>query len=79
MRDFIYAEMMVHVPLCTSKEAKDILIISDKPQKLSAEASRHSESRVTVISCNLNEVSSLNDSVYDVIVSEMPSERAFFA
>jgi len=79
MRDFIYAEMMVHVPICTSKEAKNILIISDNADKLRAEAARHYESNLKVVSCNLNEVSSLADSSYDVVISEMPSDRAFFA
>ena len=79
MRDFIYAEMMVHVPVCTSKEAKNILIISNRAEKLKAEATRHNEANVTVISCNLSEVSSLVDGTYDVVISEMPSDRAFFA
>lgn len=79
MRDFIYAEMMIHVPVCTSKEAKNILIISNAAEKLSEEAARHNESKVSVISCNLNEVSSLADGAYDVVISEMPSDRAFFA
>jgi len=79
MRDFIYAEMMVHVPVCTSKEAKDILVISNNAEKLSAEAARHYESNLKIISCNLNEVSSLADSSYDVVISEMPSDRAFFS
>ncbi|MDD5373023.1 MAG: spermidine synthase [Sulfurimonas sp.] len=79
MRDFIYAEMMVHVPICTSKEAKNILIISDNADKLSAEAARHNESNFKVISCNLNEVSSLADGSYDVVISEMPSEGALFS
>lgn len=79
MRDFIYAEMMVHVPVCTSKEAKNILIISNTAEKLREETARHNESKATVVSCNLSEISSLADSAYDVVISEMPSERAFFA
>lgn len=71
--------MMVHVPVCTSKEAKNILIISDSPELLSAEAARHNESSVTVIGCNLNEISSLDDNAYDVIISEMASDAALFA
>ena len=71
MKEFIYSEMMVHVPVCTSKEAKDILIISDSPELLSAEAARHNESSVKVIACNLNEISALEDNSYDVVISEM--------
>ena len=29
MREFIYPEMMVHVPVCTSKVPEQVLIISD--------------------------------------------------
>ena len=79
MKEFIYSEMMVHVPVCTSKEAKDILIISDNADLLSAEAARHSESSVKVIACNLNEISALEDNAYDVVISEMDSDAALFA
>lgn len=79
MKDFIYNEMMVHVPICTSKEAKNILIISNNPSKLSAEAARHKESDLKAIPCSLNEISSLADSSYDVVISEMPNDAAFFS
>lgn len=79
MNEFIYPEMMVHVPVCTSKEAKDILIISNKPELLEKEASRHAESSTKVITCSLNEISALEDKSYDVVISEMPGDAAFFA
>ena len=79
MRDFIYNEMMVHVPLCTSKEAKDILVISNTPEVLSAEIARHKESSLTTINCSLNEISSLGDDSFDVIISEMSGDEAFFS
>ena len=79
MKEFIYPEMMVHVPVCTSKEAKDVLIISNKPELLSVEAARHGESKVKVITCNLNEISALDDSAYDVVISEMDSDAAFIS
>ncbi|MDA7818119.1 spermidine synthase [Sulfurimonas sp.] len=71
MKDFIYAEMMVHVPVCTNKTAKDILIISDNADLLKSEAQRHSKSSLHVASCKLEEVSTLGDDAYDVIISEM--------
>ncbi|MCK9455044.1 MAG: spermidine synthase [Sulfurimonas sp.] len=79
MKDFIYAEMMVHVPMCTSKEAKDILIISDNAQKLSAEVARHEEANLKVIGCTLNEISALSDESYDVVISEMGNDAALFS
>lgn len=79
MKEFIYPEMMVHVPVCTSKEAKDILIISNSAEMLSSEADRHVESSVKVIGCDLNEISVLGDNAYDVVISEMDSDAAFFS
>lgn len=72
MRDFIYAEMMVHVPMCTSKEAKDILIVSDDATLLSVEVARHAETNLSVVGCSMDAVSSLNDAAFDVVISEMP-------
>lgn len=79
MKEFIYPEMMVHVPLCTSKEAKDVLIISDKPELLKSEAARHGETSVKIITCNLKEISALGDNAYDVVISEMDSDAAFIS
>ncbi len=41
MKEFIYPEMMVHVPLCTVKEPKNVLIVSDNAAVLEAEVARH--------------------------------------
>lgn len=79
MRDFIYAEMMVHVPMCTSKEAKDVLIISDSAEKLTAEIARHKEANLTVIKCSLNEITALGDDSFDVVISEIKNDTAIFS
>jgi len=79
MKEFIYPEMMVHVPVCTSKEAKDILIISDSSQLLEVEAQRHDESNIKVIRCDLNEISTQDDDSYDVIISEMANDATFLS
>ena len=41
MRDYIYPEMMVHVPLCTVKKPKNVLIVSDDATALEREVARH--------------------------------------
>ena len=41
MRDYIYPEMMVHVPLCTVKKPQNVLIVSDNAEALTAEVARH--------------------------------------
>ncbi|WP_295021598.1 spermidine synthase [Sulfurimonas sp.] len=79
MKNIIYSEMMVHVPMCTSKMAKDLLIISNNPEKLSAEASRHAQATFKVSSCNLEDISSHGDKSYDVIISEMPCDELLLA
>lgn len=79
MRDFIYAEMMIHVPMCTSKEPQEILIISNKAELLQTEAAKYADVRSKVVQCSLNEISSLNDASFDVVISEMPSDAAFFS
>ena len=79
MRDFIYTEMMVHVPMCTSKEAENVLIVSDNAELLSAEVAKHTQANLKIIGCFLNEISALDDAGFDVVISEMPSDRAFFS
>ena len=41
MREYIYPEMMVHVPLCTVKKPENVLIVSDDAAALEAEVARH--------------------------------------
>lgn len=79
MKEFIYNEMMVHVPMCTSKEAKNILIISDNAELLSAEVARHQEANLKVVKCSLSEISALDDKSFDVVISEMDAEAAFIS
>jgi len=71
MKEFIYPEMMVHVGLCTSKLANDVLIISDKSELLSKEVARHTETNSTIVSCKLEAISSLEENAYDVIICEL--------
>jgi len=71
MKEFIYPEMMVHVGLCTNKDAKEVLIISDKADLLGKEVAKHSDTNLTVVGCSLNSISSLGDSNYDVVICEL--------
>ena len=76
MKNFIYPEMMVHVGLCTSKTAQDILIISDNAEALSAEVSKHAQSKSTVVGANLESLSALADNAYDVVINELKIDGA---
>ena len=76
MKEFIYPEMMVHVPVCTNKTPEDILIISDSAEKLAKEMLKHSDVTTKVIECTLDAVRGLEDSSIDVVISEAGSEDA---
>lgn len=49
MRDYIYPEMMIHVPLCTVKVPKNVLIVSDNAAALEAEVARHTKIASTTV------------------------------
>jgi len=76
MKKFIYPEMMVHVGLCTSKTAQDILIVSDNAEALSAEVAKHTQSSVTVVGASLDSLSGLADNAYDVAINELKIDGA---
>ncbi|WP_373073563.1 spermidine synthase [Sulfurimonas sp.] len=79
MKEFIYNEMMVHVPLCTHKEPKRILIISNDAAGLEKEVEKHTNITLDKIECSLDNVSKLEDSKYDVIISEMEGDSLFIS
>jgi len=76
MKNTIYAEMMVHVGLCTSKTAQDILIVSDNAEALSAQVAKHGESTANVVSASLDSLSGLSDNTYDVVINELKIDGA---
>ena len=79
MKDFIYPEMMIHVPLCTNKTPKNILIVSDDSASLENEVAKHTDITSEVIGCSLDAVRELEDSKYDVVVCEIYNDSAIIA
>ena len=79
MKSFIYPEMMVHVPLCTNKNPKNVLVISDDAELLNKEIARHSEVNSNVVRCSLDALRDLADSAYDVVICEMNGDAAVLA
>jgi spermidine synthase len=80
MKEFIYNEMMVHVPLCTHKEPKNVLIISSNAAGLVAEVQKYMEDiSCDVISCELNLLREAKDDTYDVVISELENDAVVFA
>lgn len=67
MKSFIYPEMMVHVGLCTNKDPKNVLIISDNSKPLEEEINKYDQINYKSIQADLEAV---EDDFYDVIISE---------
>src|SRR5574344_643350 len=68
MKDNItFSEMMVHIPLCTHKHAKDILVVSQENSDLINELDRHKkESNYKFI--ELNDLEKIENKSYDVVI-----------
>jgi len=79
MKSFIYPEMMVHVPLCTNKTPKSVLIISDEATLLTQEVQKHSDVSSSVITCSLESLRTLDDASFDVVICEMSGDGAVVA
>lgn len=76
MKNFIYPEMMVHVPLCTNKTPNSVLIISNDAELLIKEVEKHSDISSKVISCNLDNLRNETDASFDVVICEMEADGA---
>jgi spermidine synthase len=79
MKDFIYPEMMVHVPVCTNKAPENVLIVSDNAELLSNEMAKHSEVASKTISCTLDALRNEDDNSADVVICEMDTDAAVIA
>ena len=79
MKDFIYPEMMVHVPLCTHKAPQNILILSDDAMKLQLEITRHDNMKTTTLPASIDALRSVNDSAFDVVLCEILCDAAVIA
>ncbi len=80
---YTYNEMLVHIPLCTHKDPKNILIFSDDQAGIKKETSRHPEMNATIMSANdaQNSVSNAADDAFDIIIFDtiLTADKAFFA
>jgi spermidine synthase len=79
MKDFIYNEMLAHTALCTNKNPKNVLIVSDNAAGLIAEVQKHDDVSCDAISANIAALRGLEDAGYDVIISELESDAAILA
>lgn len=79
MKEFIYPEMMVHVPVCTSKVPTDVLIISNNAKLLEAEVMKHNAIGSKTIVCSLDALREEADKSADVVICEMSADAAVVA
>lgn len=74
MKSFIYPEMMTHVIMCTNKDPKNALIISDNAKLIEKEVQKHHDVAYTVIECDLEKLKTLADESFDVVICEMDGD-----
>ncbi len=79
MKNFIINEMMVHVPLCTHKDPKKVLILSNDAKKFEDEVAKHSGIKYEVKAASLDALRGAEDASYDVVVSEIDADASVLA
>jgi spermidine synthase len=70
MKNFIYNEMISHLPLCTHKEPKSVLIISDDANELQKEIQKHDGIDLDILGYGVEKISKAKDNQYDVVICE---------
>ncbi len=78
MREFIYPEMMVHVPLCTAKKPENVLIVSDDAEALEAEVARHDNMSSKTVSASklMESLRAEDDGSADVVLLDVLTDDA---
>jgi len=77
MREFVYPEMMVHVPMCTHKAPQSVLVVSDAPEALETELARYTEGVVvTHAPATLEALREVADGSIDVVLCESSVDAA---
>ncbi|WP_345985767.1 spermidine synthase [Sulfurimonas sp. HSL-1656] len=76
MREFVYPEMMVHVPMCTHKAPQNVLVISNAPESLQKEVARHEGVVVVHAPASLEALREVADGSVDVVICEADVDAA---
>ena len=79
MNEFIYPEMMVHIPLCTHKEPSDILVLSENGAPLLEEIERHNSVVAKIVNPTLDAIRDVEDNSVDVVMLESSTDATFLA
>ena len=70
MRENTYAELMVHVPVCTHKEPHNLLIVSDEASAMMDEVAKHENIDAKAIQADVDALRDIEEKSFDVVVSE---------
>ncbi len=76
MREKIYNELMVHVPVCTHKEPKNVLIISDNAFGMIDEMAKYKNIETKAVGTSVDDLRDLEENTFDVIISEADIDTA---
>ena len=76
MREFVYPEMMVHVPMCTHKAPQSVLVASNAPEALQAELARHEGVVAVHAPASLEALRDVADNSVDVVICETEVDAA---
>ncbi len=78
-KDFVYNEMMAHVPVCSHKAPKSVLLVSDAPEGIKSELERHNGLNITV--GGLDTIANGADNSFDIVLIDSASDisRATYA
>jgi len=79
MKEFIYNEMMIHVPLCTSKNPKNVLIIGGEADELKKEIQKHDDIKSKSIACEIDNIKDEADNSYDIVICQQKGDAAILA
>ena len=70
MKENTYAELMVHVPVCTHKEPKNVLIISDNASAMMDELSKYNNIDAKAVGVDIDALRDIEEKSYDIVISE---------
>lgn len=78
MKTFIYPEMIVHVPMCTHKNPRAVMAISNQADLLKNEMARYRDVEVSYAGCDdlLGTLRSGSDKSIDVLLIDAQSDDA---
>jgi len=70
MRENTYAELMVHVPACTHKDPKNVLIISDNAAAMIDEIAKYNTVDAKAIGEDVDALREMENESFDIVISE---------